>query len=103
MPGARWVCTVRPPAPYWVTFTIELGDVIEPEHVEARVFGDIEGWARLTVAPAADGCSIRLVSQLAPRSRTLRALSWVARPLVSSSHDSILASGIRQFAARSRC
>jgi hypothetical protein len=100
--GARWVCTVRPPVPYSVTFTIALDEVVEPERIEATVSGDITGWARLTIAPARATCSIRLVSELAPRSRMLRTLSWVARPVVRLGHDSILASGVRQFAERSR-
>jgi hypothetical protein len=55
----------------------------------------------LTLASTASGCTIRLVSELAPRSVALRTLPWIARPVVDFGHDSILASGVRQFAQRS--
>jgi hypothetical protein len=99
--GARWQCRVRPPLPYWVTFSVELIEVVEGERIEARVRGAIGGRAQLTLAPATSGCTIRLVSELAPRSAGLRTLSWIARPLVTSGHDSILSTGVRQFAQRS--
>jgi hypothetical protein len=100
--GERWVCRVRPPVPYGVTFAVHLDEVDRPDRIEARVSGDIGGTASLSIAPTGSGCTIRLVSDLAPRSRALRALSWVARPVVRYGHDSILASGVRQFTERSR-
>ncbi|MBI5089856.1 MAG: hypothetical protein HZB15_13620 [Actinobacteria bacterium] len=98
---ARWTCTVHPPVPYSVSFTVDLDDVVEPDRIHARIGGDIAGWARLTVAPSAAGCSIHLVSELSPRARPLRAMSFALRPMVSFGHHFILAAGVRQFTRRS--
>lgn len=99
-PGARWSCTVVPPVPYDVSFSL-LIDRVEPmREVRARVVGDIRGEATLTLDEVADGCTARLRSQLAPSSPLLRGVGSVARPLVEWSHDWVLDQGQRQFVER---
>ena len=99
-PGARWSCTVVPPVPYGVSFSL-LIDRVEPmREVRARVVGDIRGEATLTLDEVADGCTARLRSQLAPSSPLLRGVGAVAPPRVEWSHDWVLDQGQRQFVER---
>lgn len=95
--GDVWSCTVQPPLPYSLSFTITLTEVTEHERVEATIGGEIEGTAALTIEPTDDGCRARLTSSLAPSSRFLQAVALVARPVVSLGHDWVLDSGARQF------
>ncbi len=97
--GARWACTVSPPVPYDVRFSVLLEDVRPACSVRARVVGDIEGDAELELHPDGDGCSARLRSHLAPANRMLRSVGAAARPLVEWSHDWVLDQGQRQFLA----
>lgn len=96
-PGARWSCTVAPPVPYDVSFTVLLEQVEPMRSVRAKVGGDIEGDALLSLEPDGGGCSARLTSSLAPASRLLRSVGAAARPLVEWSHDWVLDQGQRQF------
>ncbi len=98
--GDTWHATVHPPLPYVLRFAILLEEVDAPRRVEARVEGDIVGWARLSIAEVDGGSEARLESALSPRSRMLRAVAGVARPMVAFGHDWVLESGFRQFARR---
>lgn len=95
--GDVWRCTVQPPLPYSLSFTITITEVAADERVEATIAGEIEGTATLTIAPTDDGCRARLRSSLAPSSRFLQAVALVARPVVSLGHDWVLDTGARQF------
>jgi uncharacterized protein YndB with AHSA1/START domain len=97
--GAVWTCVVKPPLPYTVRFSVTLQDVVHGSHVRARIDGDVTGTALLTLTGADEGCEVRLVSALAPRSGVLRALAALARPAVRFGHDWVLDSGARQFRA----
>jgi uncharacterized protein YndB with AHSA1/START domain len=97
--GARWRCAVRPPLRYSVRFAIEIVDVGRPSFVTARVSGDIAGRARVDVAEEGDGSSVRLTSALAPTRRTVALLTALAGPIARRSHDWVLDTGARQFAA----
>lgn len=98
--GERWHCTVRPPLPYTLRFTVHLDDVEAPSAITARVTGDISGTARVDVAPRRDGCEVRLTSTLAPSSRAFGIVASVARPIVRRAHDWVLDTGAGQFATR---
>lgn len=101
--GDRWMCTVRPPLPYALRFTLCLDQVEPPSHARATVSGDIIGHAELTVSEGRGdgaGCSIRLVSALAPRGPTLRAVTRVAPWLARFGHDWVLDTGLGQFRRR---
>jgi hypothetical protein len=95
--GAMWSCTVQPPVPYVVRFSIALDDVVPEQSVSARVSGDIVGRATLSVERDGHGCCARLVSDLEPDKQSLRVLSLVARPVVRFGHNWILDVGVRQF------
>jgi len=99
-PGEEWRCTVKPPLPYVVRFTITF-DELEPERrIEATVTGDIDGPAHLVIEPDGDGSAVTLISSLRPTNAVLRAAAIVGRPLVSYGHDWVLDIGAGQFAAR---
>jgi hypothetical protein len=98
--GEAWDCTVQPPLPYLLRFTIALEEVVPPRLVTACVTGDIVGDARLEVGAQDAGCVVRLQSDLAPGNRYLRAVASVARPLVRYGHDWVLDTGARQFSRR---
>jgi hypothetical protein len=97
-PGDLWRCTVQPPLPYSLSFTIAIGEVEPEARVTATISGEIHGTAELTIEPHGEGgCTARLRSQLAPQSRFLQGIAMVARPVVSLGHDWVLDTGARQF------
>jgi hypothetical protein len=99
--GARWQCAVAPPLPYVVRFTIHITELVPRERVRTRISGDISGTARLELDEPSDGTtSARLISELAPSSRPLRAFGRVAPPLVRWGHDWVLDQGRLQFVRR---
>jgi hypothetical protein len=103
-PGERWDCTVQPPLPYTLRFTLEIDRVEPAALVTASVSGDLAGGARLEVRDlsGADGerSEIRLRSELAPTNRILRTVATVARPVVTFGHDWVLDTGVAQFRSR---
>lgn len=97
--GDCWRCTVQPPMPYSLSFSIELIDVVPRTEIAAEVTGDIAGDARLILGAAeAGGTDLRLVSSLEPRRATLAAVTAVAPWVARLGHDWVLDSGRRQFA-----
>ena len=98
--GERWQCTVQPPVPYRVRFTVSLDEVVTARSIAATITGDIVGDARLDIAAHENGCEIRLQSALGPDNRLLRAIATTARPLVRFGHNWVLDTGAQQFAER---
>jgi hypothetical protein len=98
--GDEWRCTVKPPLPYVVRFTIHLEEVDPEVRVRARVSGDIEGTALLDVEPDGDGCAVQLVSALQPTNAVLKVMATFGRPLARFGHDWVLDIGAGQFASR---
>ena len=99
--GDVWKCRVRPPVPYSVRFTVTIDEVLTERSVTARISGDIIGTASLGIEAEASGCRVRLVADLAPEKKPLRALSIAARPVVRFGHNWVLNTGARQFLKRS--
>lgn len=97
VPGAKWDCTVRPPLPYVLRFAVTIEDVDEPARISATVTGDLHGDANLALTPTSNGCSVRLVSELAPVGRPLGTVMRVAPWLARFGHDWVLDTGLRQF------
>lgn len=95
--GACWNCTVRPPLPYSLAFTIELDEVHPGERIEATLAGDLRGTATIELAPSGSGTTLTLRSELAPTSGVLSAVASVAGPLMRWGHDWVLTTGVRQF------
>jgi len=98
--GASWTCTVEPPLPYRVRFSLLLEEVRDAELVRARVGGDIRGEAKLDIEDYGSGCVARLRSDLMPANALLRGVAFAAYPLVLWGHDWVLDSGQRQFVQR---
>lgn len=99
--GAVWRCRISPPTPYVLRFALTLVRVVPLATVEATVAGDIVGTATLELSAGEPGTTeLRLVSDLAPGSPVLRAVSVVARPLARFGHDWVLDTGVRQFGER---
>lgn len=99
-PGARWECSVRPPVPYRLRFTVTLGEVEAPSRITASVSGDIFGDACVSLAAADGGCRVRLTSELQPSGQPLRGVTRLAPWLAQFGHDWVLDTGVRQFRRR---
>lgn len=95
--GSIWECSVRPPLPYAVRFTLTMVEVRAPGLAVASIGGDIVGSARLEIAAVPGGSQARLVSDLAPRNGLLQAMAILARPVARFGHDWVLDHGARQF------
>jgi uncharacterized protein YndB with AHSA1/START domain len=97
--GERWRCTVQPPLPYRLRFTLGIDEVVEGERVAATLSGDLVGTAHLELAATASGSEIRLVSSLEPAHVVVRGVARIAQPVARYGHDWVLRTGVRQFAA----
>jgi hypothetical protein len=95
--GERWRCVVKPQLPYTLEFVIALESVSETESAGARLSGDIDGWAELTLGDDGSGSWLRLQSDLTARSGWARAVGALAPPIARRGHDWVLDNGIRQF------
>ncbi|MBM3672609.1 MAG: hypothetical protein FJW86_10590 [Actinobacteria bacterium] len=98
--GAVARCVVQGPLPYQLQFEIEVGEVVPATRVDTKVRGDLEGPARLEIAPAPNGSTARLAWTLELRDSLLRPLSLVARPFMVWAHDRAIATGLRDFERR---
>ena len=98
--GDEWRCTVQPPLPYSLTFTLLIDDVVEHERVRTTVGGDITGDAEIVLRDTDSGCEVQLRSRLAPRSRFLRGVALVAWPVARFGHDWVMDTGAKQFMRR---
>lgn len=95
--GERWVCTVRPPLPYKLRFTIEHTEVRAPMTITSVISGDIEGDAHLVLRERGDNTELQVRSRLRPRRRLLRTVARFSPWLASYGHDWVLDSGFEQF------
>ncbi len=98
--GERWSAVVQPPLPYRLRFEVHLDEIRAPHLASADVSGDIEGRARIEIAPVAGGSELHFVSELAPTNAILRAVSQMAAPMVRFGHEWVLDTGLRQFRDR---
>lgn len=98
--GEAWHCTVRPPLPYTVKFTIAFEDVVAERYAQAHVSGDVAGDATLTLDDTDLGCVVVVRSNLSPRSTFLRLLASTFPPVARYGHDWVLSTGADQFAMR---
>lgn len=99
-PGSTWACVVQPPLPYVLRFDLRLVTVEAPTLAIAHLAGDIVGEAKLVVTPNHDHTEARLLSDLEPGNRMLRAVTGLARPLARFGHEWVLDTGARQFRER---
>ena len=97
--GEHWRCTVQPPVPYRLRFTLCVDEVVDRERVAATLSGDLVGTAHLELSSTGSSSEIRLVSSLAPAHVVVRGVARVAQPVARYGHDWVLRTGVRQFAA----
>jgi uncharacterized protein YndB with AHSA1/START domain len=95
--GSHTACVIRAPLPYALRVTVDVERVVQPERVETRVSGDLDGPARLEIAPTASGCAARLVWSLELCEPWLARLARFTRPVLTWAHDRVISSGVRQF------
>jgi uncharacterized protein YndB with AHSA1/START domain len=88
---------IQAPLPYQLRCAIHVDDVVRPQTLVAHVTGDLEGPARLELAPTPGGARARLAWTLEVRSSLLRPLATVGRPALSWAHDQIVERGLAQF------
>lgn len=98
--GQRWSCSVQPPLPYRVRFTIDLVEVVAASHVRATVGGDVAGVARLDLVPTATGTDLLLTAELSAANRWLRHVERWAHPVARFGHDRIIDRALGQLAHR---
>ena len=77
--GAMWVVEIQSPLPYALRVQLLFDEVVPGERLEARVTGDLDGRARLVLAPTAGGSAIDVGWDMAPRSRAMQVAARVAR------------------------
>lgn len=95
--GATWRCTVRPPLPYRVRFTITFDEVEPGRSATATIGRDLTGTASLAVAETPAGSELRLRACLTPSRTLLRAVATVAHPVARFGHDWVIGTGFRRF------
>jgi polyketide cyclase/dehydrase/lipid transport protein len=95
--GSVAECVIRAPLPYTLRLTVTIEEARAPELIATRISGDLEGPARLEVAPTPSGCSARLTWSLDLRDRLLRRFALVGRPLMVWAHDRVISVGMESF------
>lgn len=101
--GDQWRCTVQPPLPYSLRFTISIDEVVratDERRVAATVSGDIVGSALLELAASDEGCRIDLSSALRPENKALQVVSRLAPWMARYGHDWVIGTGLDQFRKR---
>jgi hypothetical protein len=99
-PGSVARFTVRPPLPYRLHVVVAVERVDPCASVDVRVTGDLDGPARLEIAPCGAGSEARLRWSLHLRRPLLVRIERVARPAMVWGHDAVVAAGVRQFRHR---
>ncbi|WP_217170670.1 SRPBCC family protein [Streptomyces sp. AC512_CC834] len=86
--------------PYDLTATLREGRR-EPAAgvLEVEMSGDLEGWARWTVAPRGTGSLVRYDQEVVVRKPLLRRLAVPGRPLFRANHRLMMQAGRRGLAA----
>ena len=95
--GTTTPCVVRSPLLYSLRFDVSVLKVVPERLVTTRVSGDLDGTARLEVAPHPEGSEARLAWEVDVVAPPLRAASRVARPVMEWGHDWVVEMGLRQF------
>ncbi len=88
---------VSPPVPYRMTVRVQLDRCEPARRVEATVHGDLEGPARLTLEPTADGTRADVSWRIEMTQRRMRVASLLAGPLLRWGHDRVVEMTVRGF------
>lgn len=98
--GATTDFVVQGALPYQLHFVVVIDRLVEARLVETSVSGDVRGPASLELEASPGGCVARLRWSLEPQERVLRRLAMISHPLLSWSHDQVVAMGVAQFRRR---
>lgn len=98
--GERWRAVIQSPLPYALRLTFQLRRAEAPNLLEVDVGGDLDGPARLEIAPTGDGCDVHVSWRVHARSGPIRIGAIVARPVLQWSHERVVAMGLAQFGRR---
>ncbi len=98
--GTTARATIRAPLPYRLDLSISVEEAVPSERIDARVRGDLEGWARLALSGGDESCRARLTWALTLEDRVLGRLAHLGRPLMTWGHDRVVSTGLRQFRSR---
>ncbi|MFA3879001.1 SRPBCC family protein [Streptomyces sp. MMCC 100] len=91
---------VRSLLPYDLTTTVREGrHDPAPGVLEVLMSGDMEGWARWTVAPRGSGTLVRYDQEVVVRKPLLRRLAVPGRPLFRANHRLMMRAGRQGLAA----
>ena len=98
--GSKTQFVVQGALPYKLHFEVLIERIVEQQLVDTVVSGDLDGPAALEITPVRNGCVARLQWNLVPQEPLLRRLSRISHPLLSWSHDQVVAMGVSQFRRR---
>jgi len=95
--GSVLVGVVSPPLPYHMRIRVELEHCQRPSSIDAAVHGDLEGRARLELAPDGDGTIASVAWTIEMMQRPMRAAARFAYPLLRWGHDRVVDATVHGF------
>jgi carbon monoxide dehydrogenase subunit G len=96
-PGSVLVGVVSPPLPYHMRIRVVLEECVRPSLIDAAVHGDLEGRARIELAPDGDGTVASAAWTIEMMQRSMRAAARFAYPLLRWGHDRVVDATVRGF------
>jgi hypothetical protein len=90
--------TIATPLPYQIRVRLELDSCSRGRQIDARVEGDLHGFARLCLVAEAGGTLADLAWTIEIRQPLMRATARVAHPVVRWGHDVVADATVRSFA-----
>ncbi len=98
--GSTAHCLIRAPVPFTLRLELHIDRVVPGRRVEVTASGDLSGTGALDVLTHPGGTEARLVWDLEPHRRLLRAAGLLSRPMLQWGQDWVVATGARQFRRR---
>lgn len=95
--GSVLVGVVSPPLPYRMGIRVELEQCVRPTSIVAAVHGDLEGRARLDLAPDGDNTVATVAWTIEMMQRPMRIASRFAYPLLRWGHDRVVDATVYGF------
>jgi hypothetical protein len=88
---------VAPPLPYRMAVRVVLGECRAPRRIEAEVHGDLEGEARLVLAPDGTGTRASVSWRIEMMQPVMRVAARCAHPLLRWGHDRVVDVTVASF------
>lgn len=88
---------VAPPLPYRMRLRVDLEQCERPSRIEATVHGDLEGRARVVLAPHEAGTRVEVGWTIEIMQRPMRMAARVAHPVLRWGHDRVVEATVRSF------